>query len=736
MNKTIIVSNRLPLDFTITDNKLTARHSIGGLATGLKSVHSEGNGMWIGWSGLAEGEVSEMLDEQVKEVLLKERCVGVPLTGNDIDNFYFGFSNNALWPLFHYFQEYASFEQEQWESYIAVNQKFADAVLKHAKDGDTVWVHDYQLLLLPGMLRKSGLNITVGFFLHIPYPSNEIFRTFPWREELLKGLLGADLIGFHTFDYVRHFLSSVKRISGLEVKFNEIVFNGRTIKVDSFPMGIDYSRFNTAASEHLTRPEGQKSALMLKLEEYGQANSDARLVLSIDRMDYTKGIPNRIRAFEYFLEKYPHFREKVRLVMLSVPSRESVPQYQKLKRETDELVGRVNGRFATVNWTPIWYFYRSMPFDDLIDLYAAADIAMITPLRDGMNLVAKEYIATRVNADGVLILSEMAGAVKELDDALLVNPYNFEQIADTLKYALEMSSTEQKKRMDTLRKRVSRYTVEKWADDFLKALKDAGKSTAVTKSKKISEEISEQIKAGFSSAKRKLLLLDYDGTLRGFTDSPSEAVPDEELFTLLDGLAADSETDVTIISGRDRASIEGWFGNKHYSLVTDHGVWLRVKGEGWDAVELLKDNWKHSVRPLLEEFVDRTPGTFIEEKDYSLAWHYRKADAELADLRAMELRIVLDSLLANNALTVLEGNKVIEVKSSNINKGRASIRLTSLKEYDFILAMGDDWTDEHMFEELPESAVTVKVGHQKTFAAYYVDDVTAARKLLSELCTN
>jgi len=729
MNKTIIVSNRLPLDLKIEDNELQIKPSVGGLATGMKSVHAEGNGIWIGWSGLTEEQLDGGLARKVKKALEKEKCITVPLNEYDIETFYYGFSNKALWPLFHYFQEYAEFEIEQWESYKKVNQKFADVVLEHAKDGDNIWIHDYQLLLLPKLIRDKNPTLSIGFFLHIPYPSYEIFRTFPWREELLTGMLGADLIGFHTYDYVRHFLSSVKRISGMEIKFNEIIFQDRIIKVDSFPMGIDYNRYHNAALEHQQRNKKEKSQIMLKLNEYNQ--SDSKLILSIDRMDYTKGIPNRIKAFEYFLTKYPEFKEKVRLLMLAVPSRSNVPQYQKLKRETDELVGRINGRFATVNWTPIWYFYRSMPFDDLIDLYTSSHIALITPIRDGMNLVAKEYIATRINHDGVLILSEMAGAAKEMYEAILINPTNFEQIADSLKYALEMPAEEQKARVDILQERLARYNVEKWAAEFIKSLEATKNIVAVVVSKKMNERLQNKIILKFRKANKKILMLDYDGTLVGFKNSPKDTSPDAELFQILDRILENNNTEVVIISGRDRETLEGWFGHKEYTLITDHGVWLKRKEKEWEALENLKNEWKQNVRPIMETFVDRTPGAFIEEKNYSLAWHYRKADPELAKIRNMELKLVLTSLISNDALSVLEGNKVLEIKSSSINKGRASTRLLSGNKYDFIFAIGDDRTDEYMFEELPKKAFTVKVGDNKTLAKYYVNDIKEVRKLLN-----
>ena len=729
MNKTIIVSNRLPLQVSIKDNSLEITPSVGGLATGMKSVHAEGNGIWVGWSGIPEENLDATLSKKVAEQIQKAKCVSVPLTSKDIEEYYEGFSNKALWPLFHYFMEYTGFEQQEWEAYKRVNLKFAEVVLEQIEDGDTVWVHDYQLLLLPQLIKDRKPNTTIGFFLHIPFPSYEIFRTFPWRKEILKGMLGADLLGFHTYDYERHFLSSIQRILRLEVNFNQISYQDRLIKVDSFPMGIDYDKFYNAALEHNGNPK-QNSELYQRLHEH--ISKDKKLILSIDRMDYTKGIPNRIKAFEYFLDKFPEYKEKVRLVMLAVPSRSNVPQYQKLKRETDELVGRINGKFATVSWTPIWYFYRSLPFDDLIDLYISSDVALITPIRDGMNLVAKEYVATRTKSDGVLILSEMAGASKEMNEALLINPNSFEDFAHTLKRALSMPIPEQQKRMKFLQKRLKRYNVEKWAKEFLESLEDTKQLTGAIMAKKLTGDYENKLIDDFHKKQKKLVLLDYDGTLVGFKDNPQDAKPNDHLYDLLDKIQAQENTTLVLISGRDKETFQKWFGNKDYNLVTDHGVWL-YKNKEWIALERLKTDWMQNIYPILETFVDRTPGTFIEAKNFSLAWHYRMADPELAKIRTIELNTVLTSMVANNDLSVLKGNKVIEIKSSNVNKGRAMSRVMMEQEYDFIAVIGDDWTDEYMFEEAPDWAYTVKVGLDKTSAKYQIKDPEQVLKLLTKL---
>ena len=730
MGKTIIISNRLPVQLQISNGAITAIPSVGGLATGMKSVHSGGDSLWIGWSGLTDEEIPEELEGDIDKALAEHGSSKVRLTAEEVDGFYYGFSNRTIWPLFHYFLEYSEFELASWNTYKAVNQKFADAILEKAGEDDTIWVHDYQLMLVPQMVREQRPNISIGFFLHIPFPSFEIFRTMPWREEVLRGLLGSDLIGFHIYDYERHFLSSVRRLLGLEVSFNDIYLDNRIIKVDSFPMGIDYKKFRDAAEEHSKRRPDELSELQQRLNTHKKSDPENKFLLSIDRLDYSKGIAKRLNAFEYFLNKYPQYKEKVRLIILAVPSRSNVPQYQLLKKEIDELVGRINGEFSTVSWTPIWYFYRSMPFENLIDLYTSCDIAWLTPLRDGMNLVAKEYIATRTDKTGVLILSEMAGSANEMNESLLINPNNFEQIADSIYDAINMPKEEQQARNGQLQKRLERYNVEKWANSFMNSLKGQRDREASNVSKRMTDHRLSSVLENYSKAKKRLLFLDYDGTLAGFHNDPQKAGPDEELYKLLDALHNQKGTDLFLISGRDKDTFTKWFLPKGYNMIVEHGVWISRDGEEFKLLESVKNDWMEKIRPVLESFVDRTPGSFIEEKNYSLAWHYRKTDPDFGSLRATELSEVLTSLIGTDDLSVLNGNKVMEVKSSNVNKGRASMRMLGEDDYDFVFAIGDDWTDEFMFQELPESTVTVKVGRQKTAAKYYVENTKKVRELL------
>lgn len=736
MSKTIIISNRLPLQINIQGDNLEVTPSVGGLATGLKSFHRDGDSIWIGWTGLTEEEIPDHLQEEVKQKARAEACVPVSFTADEIEGFYYGFSNRTIWPLFHYFMEYTEAEKADWETYKEVNQKYAEEVLKHYEEGDKIWVHDYQLLLVPNMIRKDAPDAVIGFFNHIPFPSYEVFRTLPWREEVLQGVLGADLIGFHTYDYERHFISSVTRLLRLQVDFNEITLPERIVKVDSFPMGIDYDKFEQAALKHYETSAEDQSELQRRLNHHLKATPNTKLILSIDRLDYTKGIAHRIRAFEYFLDQNPEYIERVRLVMLAVPSRSNVPQYQRLKREVDELVGRINGKFSTVNWTPIWYFYRSMPFYNLIDLYTSCDIALLTPIRDGMNLVAKEFVATRVNQTGILILSEMAGASHEMNEAIIINPNNFEQISEAIKMSISMPKEEQIRRNKMLQKRLKRYNVEKWAQDFMKALDNCRENRVALKSVRVTEEVSLEIINAFRNAHKRILFLNYDGTLVNYTDKPEMAKPDDEIVELVTKLNQDPNTQVVLVSGRDKHTLGNWWKGTNVELIAEHGVWMRSRDSEWELSENVKNDWMEAIRPVIENFVDRTPGTFIEDKNYSLVWHYRKADPQLGEIRANELASVLKEMIANHGLSVLEGNKVLEIKSSGVNKGKAANKKLAGNEYDFIFAIGDDWTDEYLFRELPEQAYTIKVGIKKSSAQFYVEDTRRVRNILNLFVEN
>ena len=727
MAKNIIVSNRLPVQITKLENSYVFNTTSGGLATGMDSVHQGKNSLWIGWPGIACDSIDDDSYKPLINSLKKLNYYPVSLNKKEIDDFYYGLPNKCIWPLFHYFIEFSRFDEKYWDSYVEINKKFSEIVINNTEKGDIVWIHDYQLLLCPKMIKDIRPDVTIGFFLHIPFPSFEIFRIFPWRVQLIEGILGADLIGFHTYDYQRHFLSSVKRILKYEVSFNKVSLPSREVTVNTFPMGIDYNKFHDAANDHMDQKNKERSELKKQLELHRKGDDGGKLILSIDRLDYTKGVINRIKAFDVFLTDHPEYREKVRLVMLTVPSRSDVPEYKKLKKETDEIVGRINGKHATVNWTPIWYYYRAMDFEDLIDLYMTSDIAMISPVRDGMNLVAKEFIATRVNLDGVLILSEMAGASKELFEALLVNPFDLNSMADSIYKALTMSLDEQKERNRSMQKRLRRYTVQRWANEFMRALNSVIKIDD-THTIKIETAQKINIKKSFENSSKRLIIIDYDGTLVEFNENPELAIPDENLINLIKDLNKKTDTHVAIVSGRDKKFLNKWFGKIPITLIAEHGHYQKVNNEDWTNKLKVSNLWMEDLIPLFETFTDRTPGTFIEKKKNSLVWHYRKSDPELASDRVVEFKTVLTSLISEE-LQVLDLNKAIEIISVRINKGVAISELFK-NNYDFIICMGDDISDEYMFNTLPEDSFSIKVGNKNTNAKYYIQNPLEVRKLL------
>jgi trehalose 6-phosphate synthase/phosphatase len=731
MARLIIASNRLPIKISKDDNDMQVTPSAGGLATGLKSYHKGHNSVWIGWPGIIPENDSEI--EKVKSLLEKEQCLPVFLNEQQIANYYGGFSNATLWPLFHYFGEFTEFNDTYWEAYYKVNELFAKTIIKNAKQNDTVWVHDYQLLLVPNMLREKRPDLNIGFFLHIPFPSYELIRILPWREKIIEGMLGANLLGFHTYDYARHFISSVKRLLGHDVEFNQIKLENRLVFIDVFPMGIDYEKFEKKALEVQSKPIQERSKEHQDIDRFLMEKPNRKIILSIDRLDYTKGIPQRLKAFRYFLNKYPGYREQVSLIMLTVPSRTDVEQYQNLKNEIDILVGNINGEFGTINWNPVIYFYRSMPFENLIELYSSADVALLTPLRDGMNLVAKEFIATKSNNKGVLILSEMTGASKELGEAISVNPNNIANTAEAIYKALNMPNNECEKSILTMKERIKRYDVHKWAAEFMKALQKTIEKQSDYQARKISAKLRSNIIDEFKKANSKILFLDYDGTLQRLFDKPQAAIPDKELYDLLDRVAELKNTKLVLISGRDRDTINRWFGNKKYILIAEHGAWERNPGKDWQTKKAVTSEWKNNIFPILESFVDRTPGSLIEEKTFSLVWHYRKADIELGVLRALELLHTVSNMILNQDLEILEGKKVIEIKVAGINKGIAAAEFLLKNKADFTLAFGDGWTDEFLFKELPENAHTIKVGSENSAAKYYVNSYKDVRSFLKEL---
>jgi len=641
-------------------------------------------------------------------------------------DYYNGFSNSVLWPLFHYFPSVVEYEASYFDAYTKVNRLFAERLLPEIKNDDTIWIHDYQLMLLPEMIREQRPDISIGFFLHIPFPSYEIFRLMPrdWKSALLQGVMGADLVGFHTYDYAQHFMKSVKMVLGVDSYFHSLQYQGRLVKADSFPIGIDYKKFEDEANE----PETQSYVAEIK-----KNFENKKIIFSVDRLDYTKGLMDRLCAFDYFLEKYPEWQDKLVFILNVVPSRDEISTYTQRKRQMEEKIGTINGKYSSISWQPVIYRYNHLPFHELSALYQAADVALITPLRDGMNLVAKEYVASCTDQQGVLILSELAGAASELGEALLVNPTDTIEVSDAIHKALTMPPEEQRRRLALMQKRLAEYDVINWVSDFMDQLTNVKEQQRRQKTKLLDDNVQAQVHLHYQLATSRCILLDYDGTLVPLVPKPEDAVPTPELKQLLNDLAADPKNNVVVISGRDQATLDRWLGDLPISMVAEHGATWRMKNEPWQQLVAGPDQWKSEIRPIMQKFVTRCVGSFVEEKTNTIAWHYRKTHPDLGFTRSRELINTLSELLQNTMLQVIDGNKVVEVRMSGFDKGVMALKMVNEIPNDFILCIGDDTTDEDMFKALSDRAYTIKVGNTATAAQYMVYNQKKVLELLEKL---
>ncbi|SDX84474.1 trehalose 6-phosphate synthase/phosphatase [Acetomicrobium thermoterrenum DSM 13490] len=730
----IIASNRLP--FTVEEDDkgdLKLKASAGGLVTGLSayldslqhSSFTEGNEyVWLGWPGAS---ISDEHKEHIKQIAESQfNAYPVFMEEETMDAFYHGFCNKTIWPLFHYFPTYVVYEKESWESYKEVNEHFCETIMEILRPDDILWIHDYHLMLLPRLIRQRMSEVSIGFFLHIPFPSYELFRLLPknWAKEILQGLLGADVIGFHTHDYTQYFLRSTLRLLGYENNMGKMFIDHRLVKADTFPMGIDFYRFNNAVNSRETQIEREKLQNIL---------SGLKTIVSVDRLDYSKGLLNRLEGYKLFLANNPQWHGKVTLLLVVVPSRIGVDRYQAIKTKIDQMVGNINGAYSTLNWVPINYKYGHVPFHQLVALYSVSDVALITPLRDGMNLVSKEYVASRKDMAGVLILSELAGASKELGEAILINPNDREEIAASIKEALEMPVEEQQNRLERMQQRLKNYHVVKWASEFIQELDYIKDEQRRFQTKILDKRATAKMLDEFEKANHCIFFLDYDGTLVPFSGDPKKAIPPRELLDLLRELSKINKVDIVIISGRERSILQQWLGDLDINFVAEHGVWIKEKGKDWELLRHASSEWKKDVLSLLKHYVDKVPGSFLEEKEYSVSWHFRKADPEQAADAARELTDLLLQYTANTDAQIIQGRKVIEVRNAGIDKGKAALYFLSKKNYDFVLAIGDDRTDEDFFRSLSTQAWTVKVGMTHSNARSNVMSYKDVRNLLDML---
>lgn len=733
-SRIVVVSNRLPVSLKRAGDAWHTRRTAGGLSTAMNPLLHQSNGIWIGWTGETTGSNKDekraaLIDGWAKQ----HRYFAVDLDPEIAHGFYEGIANEVLWPLFHHFPSLLRFDPADWNSYKKANEIFCAEILKHLRPDDLVWIHDYHFLLLPQMLREAVPDASIGFFLHVPFPSSSVFRILPKREQLLRGMLGADYLGFHTHSYLQNFRTSVLRLLGMSSQMDRIEIGTRSVRLDALPIGIAADDFNTL----LTKNQTTRTQLAELKRRFGYR----KIILAVDRLDYTKGIPERLRAYRRFLHAFPEWRDKVVLIQIAAPSRERIAKYNKLKREVDQLIGEINGDWSTPNWSPIMYVRRSLPQSEIAALYAAADVALVTPLRDGLNVVAKEYVACKSTGDGVLVLSEFAGASAEMGEALLVNPYDEEEMSATIQRALTLGDQERRERMLALYRRVHKNNVFSWGKRFIENLTTAVDARC---ERAVGEPFplpAADLVQSFAEAKSRLLMLDYDGTLAPYTVLPGQAAPSAELLGVLKRLAGLDQTLIAVVSGRSRTDLERWFGSlRNIWLAAEHGAVWRAPGcVTWEqSHHTTSEQWKSRVYPVLDHFVDRTPGSFIEEKEFSLVWHYRMADAEFGEWLANELVANLNHMLADSPVRAVKGQKTVEAKLFWADKGQVFSRLLShLPEPELVLAAGDDVTDEDLFAKLPPEAWTIHVGPPPSRARYYVpgpdEFLEVLRRLTAEL---
>jgi trehalose 6-phosphate synthase/phosphatase len=709
----VVVSNRLPFTFTRTADGIERTTSAGGLVSALAPVLQKRGGTWIGWPG-TDLRVGEKLATGGEPY----QITPVNLSSSEVAGYYHGFSNRTLWPLMHSLSDRTRFDSKDWRTYEVVNDRFGATAASEAvaNDAGFVWVHDYQLMLTPARIRRNLPGTGIGFFLHIPFPPHDIFRLLPWDRELLRGLLGADLVGFHVRSYAANFFDCVERSLGARVNRTDglIEYGDRTTRVGAFPIGIDFERFESQALAGPPHPEARRE----------------RVVLGIDRLDYTKGIPERMRAFERMLELHPEHRERVVLLQLTVPSRSQVREYKELKREIDELVGRINGRFATAGWSPIRYLYRSFDQKRLCSIYRDADVGLVTPLRDGMNLVAKEYVACQVADPGVLVLSKLAGSAQTMREALRVNPYDIDGTAEAIHRALVMDESERRSRIAALRRRERRDDIDAWVRSFLEAADDERAEL-----RPIEDEDFEKWLGEFLHRYELALFLDYDGTLCPLREHPSLAVLSPEMRSALARCAERRDTQVAVISGRALDDVRSMVDRPDLIYAGNHGLEMA----GVDFPHFIHEDlihYRHRAEELsrsLEKLA--VEGAWTEAKGPTLTYHYRSVPLQNRDALISEAK----AMIHDAGYQARDAHHAVEARPPiGWDKGHAvlhvlrSLRGPAWSEQVRVIYIGDDHTDEDAFRFLAGLAITFRVGSADTptAATRRLPNVDAVGRLL------
>ncbi|OUS42733.1 glycosyltransferase family 20-domain-containing protein [Ostreococcus tauri] len=731
----IIAANRLPVSVKRkADGTWDVRPSAGGLVSALLGVRKTYGMTWIGWPGVFIEPGPER--DSLTATLRRQNLLPVYLTKSQVELYYNGYCNNVLWSLFHYvpLNFEARLNQEtnmtaQWVAYKEANRVFADAIMSVYRDGDIVWAHDYHLMLVPEMLRQDVETMKIGWFLHTPFPSSEIYRMLPMREALLHGCLAADLVGFHTYDYARHFVSATSRILGLEATPDGVETQGGFTRVAAFPIGIDPSRFTAALRTDQVQDH---------IKELQERFRGRKVMLGVDRLDMIKGIPHKLLAFEKFLIENPEWKDKCCLIQIAVPTRSEVPEYQKLASTVHEIVGRINGRFGSIGSIPIQHLDCSMQFPELCALYSVTDVMLVTSQRDGMNLVSYEFVSCQNKSNaGVLVLSEFAGAAQSIGaGALLVNPHNVTEVAHAIKEALTMPEAEKIERHRSSFSHVSTHTAQAWADTFISELNDTHVE-AELRQKRIPPHLSpDVVTRSFQKGKQRLIILGYNATLTDPMDSRSKNRPAIESKKnrhkihpisqeCISRLCDDPNTTVCIFSGSDRNKLAQIFAMlPKVWIAAENGVFIRPPLQGKNGTETPKWmtmiettnlDWLESVEVVFEYFCERTPRSHVETRETSLVWSYKYADPDFGRQQARDLlQHLWTGPISNAPVDVVMGAKSVEVRPVGLSKGTAVERILhiinggknkELIEVDFVACFGHFLgRDEDIFSFLEQNS--------------------------------
>lgn len=727
-HRLIMVSNRLPISFqrNETTGEWSFSMSSGGLVTALNGIRDEVPFIWIGWLGQ---EIAHEEQNKVREKLAQEfNCVPVFLSKEIASRYYNDFSNDILWPIFHYVPlplfragSEKKFDFRLWDAYKLANKRFAQAVNQVYREGDYVWVHDYHLMMLPSLLRKRHPKCKIGWFLHTPFPSAEMYRMLPVGKQILEGLLGADLLGFHTYDYARHFLSACARIPGASSSPKGIEWEDQFSAVGVFPIGIDPDHFEDLLASEITQN---------RIKELSAKFEGCKIIIGVDRMDYIKGIPHKMLAMERFLSMFPERRENVILIQIAVPSRTGVQEYQHLAASVNEMVGRINGRFGTLQHSPVHYIHRSVTPHELVALYNIADVCLVTSIRDGMNLVSHEYVMCqsrpcdlRREGPGVLILSEFAGSAQSLSGAIRVNPWNTSDMASALEYALNLPLMEREYRQTKLYRYVKTHTASFWGKSFLSDLEYTVSQPSTSK-KLVKLPVMDVISA-YSRSRKRIIVLDYESTLLEEAHQLSTLAPPKPFVKrIIESLAADKKNTILLVSAHDRGVVSSWLNDRRIGVVAESGYYYRLPhATEWQMMaEDTDPSWKKVVRPIMQYFKERTPGSYIEAKESSLTWHYGDTDPIFGPMQARDMQVNLEDVLCDLPLEVMQGTNRVEVRLQGITKTviledmfkqflqpmsaasspvryetKPNAQETKTQQVDFVFCAGNGMEDEDLF---------------------------------------